>query len=205
MRTRVKICGITRARDARLAVDLGAEFVGLNFWPGSPRCLSIDDAAPIVEAVRGQATLVGVWVDAPPDQVSSTVESLGLDLLQFHGDEGPDSLEAFSGRVIKAFRVGSQFDPARLASYESAWGFLFDCARPGQYGGTGLAWPYERIAGLKTTKPVMVAGGLGSHNVVEAVRRSGADIVDVCSGVEKRPGIKDETRMRRFFEEVHNA
>lgn len=205
MRARVKICGITRARDARLAVDLGAEFVGLNFWPGSPRYLPVEDAAPIVEAVRGRATLVGVWVDAQRDLVSSTVDRLGLDLLQFHGDEEPESLNAFSGRVIKAFRVGSDFDPTRLASYENAWAFLFDCARPGEYGGTGRAWPYERIAGLKTAKPVLVAGGLGPENVVEAVRRSKADIVDVCSGVEKRPGIKDEMLMQRFFEEVRNA
>lgn len=205
MRVKVKICGITRPRDARLAVDLGAEFVGLNFWPGSPRCLSLADAEPVAEAVRGQTTLVGVWVDARADEVSSTVDKLGLDLAQLHGDEEPDSLESLAGRFIKAFRVGAGFDPTYLARYESAWGYLFEGDRPGQYGGTGMSWPYERIAGLKTTKPVMVAGGLGPHNVVEAVWRSGADIVDVCSGVEKRPGIKDESLLRRFFEEVGNA
>lgn len=205
MQVEVKICGITRARDARLAVELGAQFLGLNFWPGSARCLSLEDASPIVEAVRGEAMLVGVWVDAQPEEVSHAVGRLGLDLVQFHGAEAPDMLDAFAGRAIKAFRVGSKFDPSRLSAYESAWGFLFDCARPGHYGGTGTPWPYERIAGLKTTKPVIVAGGLAPDNVVEAVKSSGAGIVDVCSGVEQRPGIKDEALMRRFFQEVRHA
>lgn len=205
MPVEVKICGITRARDARRAVDLGAHLLGLNFWPGSARCLSLRQASRIVEAVRGEAILVGVWVDAQPQEVSQAVGRLGLDLVQFHGEEGPEVLDAFAGRAIKAFRVASRFDASRLSAYDSAWGFLFDCARPGHYGGTGTPWPYERIAGLETTKPVIVAGGLAPHNVVEAVRRSGADIVDVCSGVERRPGIKDEALMQRFFREVRHA
>lgn len=201
----VKVCGVTRVEDARLAVQLGAELIGLNFWPGSPRFLSMEAAIPIAAAVGGRARLVGVWVDPSRQEVAAKAKTLSLDLFQFHGAEDPLSVDWFPGRVIQAIRVGPGLRSASLDRYAQAWGFLFDCAPPGVYGGTGESWSYERIAGLETSKPVMLAGGLAPENVARAIARSGADLVDVCSGVEVTPGIKDPDLLRRFFKEVRNV
>ena len=133
----VKVCGVTRVADARLAVELGAEFIGLNFWPGSPRFLSKEAAMPIAAAVGGRARLVGVWVDPSREEVAATAKSLSLDLFQFHGAENPLAIDWFPERVIQAIRVSPDLESASLDKYARAWGFLFDCAPPGIYGGTG--------------------------------------------------------------------
>lgn len=202
---RVKICGVTRVQDALLAVDQGAEFVGLNFWPRSPRYLTLEAARPIAEAIGGKTRLVGVWVDPDRDQAATFGSELGLDLYQFHGDEEPASVGWFPGRVIKALRVGAGFDGGQLGRFEEAWGFLFDCAPAGTFGGTGRSWSYDRIAVLETPKPILLAGGLNPGNVARAVAASGADIVDVCSGIEAGPGIKDSELLEQFFREVRNV
>ncbi len=201
----VKVCGVTRVEDAMLAVELGADFIGLNFWPRSPRYLTLEAARPIVEAVRGPTSLVGVWVDPDRHEVASVDLELQLDLLQFHGDLEPGSVSWFPGRVIKALRVDPDFGENSLLQFDEAWGFLFDRAPAGVFGGTGESWSYERIADLETPKPVLLAGGLNPTNVAAAIAASGADIVDVCSGVEVRPGIKDRALLVRFMEEVGNA
>lgn len=201
----IKICGVTRVEDARLAVELGAEFIGLNFWPRSPRFLSVEAAKPIAAAVAGQARLVGVWVDPSPAEVASMAEILSLDLFQFHGDGDPRAIDWFPERVIQAIRVGPDVESINLDKYGRAWGFLIDCAPPGVYGGTGESWSYERIAGLETSKPVLLAGGLDPENVAVAIAESGVDLVDVCSGVEAAPGIKDPDLLERFFKEVRNV
>ena len=201
----IKICGVTRVEDARLAVELGAEFIGLNFWPRSPRFLSVEAAMPIAAAVAGRTRLVGVWVDPSREEVASISETLSLDLFQFHGDQDPRAINWFPERVIKAVRVGPDLESVRLDQYGQAWGFLLDCAPPGVYGGTGESWSYERIAGLETSKPVLLAGGLDPENVAAAIAESGVDLVDVCSGVEAAPGIKDPDLLKRFIREVRNV
>lgn len=201
----VKICGVTRVEDARLAVEMGAELIGLNFWPQSPRFLSLEAARPIVEEIVGQARSVGVWVNPTRREVTALDEDLSLDLLQFHGDQDPAAVDWFPDRVIKAIRVGPDLDTDRLGEYPRAWGFLFDCAPSGVYGGTGISWSYERIAELQSSKPVLLAGGLDPDNVGAAVVESGADFVDVCSGVEAAPGIKDPDLLQRFIREVRNV
>ena len=201
----VKVCGVTRVEDAALAVELGADFVGLNFWPRSPRYLTPEAARPIVEAVRGRTRVVGVWVDPDRQEVQSVDDALRLDLLQFHGDRVPGSVSWFPERVIKALRVGADFSEDDLCQFDQAWGFLFDHAPAGVFGGTGESWSYERIADLETPKPVLLAGGLNAENVVAAITASGADIVDVCSGVEISPGIKDRALLVRFMDEVGNV
>lgn len=204
-RVGVKVCGVTRPEDARLAVELGADLLGLNFWPGSPRCIGLEQARRVAAAVRDRVKLVGVWVDPQREQVEKVGKALDLDLLQFHGDEQPADLEPFGRRAIKAFRVGPDFDPLELERFPHVWGFLFDRAGGGAYGGTGRPWSYERIAILDPGKPILVAGGLRPENVAEAIARSRADIVDVCSGVESSPGVKDPALLARFFREVRHA
>ena len=204
-RTRVKVCGVTRPRDAELAVSLGADLIGLNFWPGSPRVVSLERAREIAAAVAGEATLVGVFVNQSRREIGELERRVPLDLVQFHGDEGPDELAAFGERAIKVFRPTADFSPTLLDGYSEVWGFLFDRAHPTLRGGSGQAWPYERIGGLDCGRPVLVAGGLRPENVARAIRSSGAWGVDVCSGVETSPGVKSPEAMSRFFAEVCNV
>jgi phosphoribosylanthranilate isomerase len=202
-RIRIKICGVTREEDAISAAELGADFLGLNFWPGSPRCVDVELARRVADSVRGRLGLVGVFVDQPADQVEEIASRVGLDLLQFHGHETADEVGGFGDRAIKAFRVGMDFDAGVLEEFPEVWGILFDCAHPTLYGGSGTSWPFERVMGLCPHKPKIVAGGLRSSNVRAAITSSGADIVDVCSGIESQAGVKDRKLMMRFIREVH--
>jgi len=141
----------------------------------------------------------------PSRFLSHLDDDLSLDLLQFHGDDDPATSDWFPDRVIQAIRLGPELESVRLGRYDQAWGFLVDCAPSGVYGGTGKSWSYERIAHLETSKPVLLAGGLRPENVGTAIVQSGAELVDVCSGVEAAPGIKDPDLLERFFKEVRNA
>ena len=204
-RVRVKICGVTRVVDARLAAELGADYLGLNFFAASPRLVAPERAAGIARAVRGRLAIVGVFVNESRERIESVADAVPLDLIQLHGDEGPAEVAAFGERAIKVFRVGEDFDPDQVSAYPTARAFLFDCGHPSLYGGTGLAWPYERIAGLEVDQPVWVAGGIGPENVRQAIQLSGADGIDVCSGVESSPGVKDHDAMKRLFQEVRHV
>lgn len=207
----VKICGVTRRRDAELAVALGADLVGLNFHPPSPRSLKPAEAEEIAVAVRGRAGLVGVFVHLPHDDVAALDRRLSLDLLQFHGDQGPEELEPWGRRAIKVVRVPREAPPAaaeldrELARYPGVWGFLFDVRHPG-WGGSGESFGWSLLAGLDRDalegRPVLVAGGITPDNAFRALEESGADGVDVASGVESGPGVKSDTELRRLFAEV---
>lgn len=202
---RVKICGVTRVEDARLAAELGADYLGLNFFAASPRLVEPEPAAEIARAVRGRLAIVGVFVNESRGRVEQLAEKVPLDLIQLHGDEGPEEIAAFGRRAIKVFRVREDFDPDQVSAYPTAGALLFDCGHPSLYGGTGLAWPYERIAGLEVEQPVLVAGGIGPDNARRAIQASRADGIDVCSGVESSPGIKDHEAMKRLFQEVRDG
>lgn len=206
----VKICGVTRPGDADLAADLGADLIGLNFYPPSPRCLAVEAAREIAAAVAGRTPLVGVFVDRPRAEIEAIAGRVGLDLVQLHGDEGPEAAAAFGARALKAFRVapaeGERLDPALLEPYPGAWGFLFDVRHERLYGGTGRRWRHQALAGLAAAaggRPVLVAGGVGPGSARAALEASGASGVDVCSGVESAPGVKDPLRLLRLIEEVH--
>lgn len=211
----VKICGVKRPEDAALATELGADMIGLNFYPPSPRALDPEGdrslLAEIVAAVRdGQADrvpVVGVFVDERPERIEEIASLAGLDLIQLHGGEGPEVAARFGGRAIKVFRREAVPGPAELASYPDAWGFLFDVpAKAGRDpGGTGMSWEYEMLAALASDRPVLVAGGIRPGNARRALEASGADGVDVCSGIESAPGVKDPERMRQLFEEVRHG
>lgn len=204
-RTGIKICGVTRVKDATLAVELGVDLIGLNFWPRSPRFLTPEVATTIVDAIRGRALSVGLMVDPTQEEVHKLDEALNLDLFQFHGDEDPSRIKWFPERVIQAIRLAPDQESISWVGYDQAWGLLFDCAPAGIYGGTGESWSYERIADLEAPKPVLLAGGLDPGNVADAIVRSNADFVDVCSGVESAPGIKDPDLLARFISEVRDV
>jgi phosphoribosylanthranilate isomerase len=196
----VKICGVTRVEDAVLAVELGAAMIGLNFYPGSPRCVESDRARAIAAAVAGRALRVGVFVDASLDVVRRSMEEVGLDLAQLHGDEPDELVRALGARAVKAFRGGGA--AVDCGRFPEAWGFLVDSGDRLRYGGTGESWTWRRLPRPPGGRPVLVAGGIGPANARAALVATGAAGIDVASGVESSPGVKDAALLRRLFEEV---
>jgi phosphoribosylanthranilate isomerase len=206
----VKICGVTSTGDALMAIDLGADLIGLNFYARSPRFVEPGLAAAIAAAVRGRGAgvqVVGVFVRSPLAELRAVDGAVGLDLLQFHGDESPETLASFGGRAIKVLRWQGRPAAAELARYPSAWGFLLDRRERegGLYGGTGEAWPYAEAADLPTAKPVLLAGGVGPLNVRAAVAAARPWGIDVCSRVESAPGVKARALLEALFREIRDG
>jgi phosphoribosylanthranilate isomerase len=207
---KVKVCGVTDPANALAAAGMGADYLGLNFYPGSPRCVDLERAVEIAEAVRGRTLLVGVFVDAPGAEVERIAGRVGLDLVQFSGSEGPDEVAPFAGRAIKAFRSGGMPSGEELDAYGALWGVLIDAPHARLYGGTGIAWDYGSLAGSVgglgefSGRRLFLAGGLGPDNVRSAVAAARPWAVDVCSRVESAPGIKDLELLRRLFQEVRH-
>lgn len=222
---KVKICGVTSPREAVLAADLGADFLGLNFYPPSPRHLSLERAAEIAAVVRERRTagaqterrtagartkhvrLVGVFVNAPRRDVEAIADAVGLDLLQFHGDETPADVRPFAHRALKAFRVRDRIDAAALAGFEGVWGVLIDARHPRLYGGTGESWRFEslRDLGSSRVRRTFIAGGLHPGNVRAAIAAARPYGIDLCSGLEARPGVKDPELLARLFTEIRDG
>ena len=199
--TLVKICGVVDPDNARMAVEMGADFLGLNFYPRSPRYVEVERAREIASAVRDSPVrLVGVFVNRSAREVQEIESEVGLDLLQLSGDEPPEEAAPFVGRTIKAFRGTEGTD-----GWADAWAWLFDAPHVSLYGGTGTAWNFQSVAGIGGDRRVFVAGGLGPDNVRQAIAASRPYAVDVCSRVESAPGIKDPELLLRLFEEVRNA
>lgn len=202
---RVKICGLTRPEQALLAAELGADFIGLNFYPPSPRYVEPGLAVEIAAAVRGAARVVGVFVNCPAEQIAAIDARVGLDLVQLHGDESPAQARVFAPRVIRALRVAGPLDPRWLESWEEVWGLLLDSHRPGLYGGTGESWDFATLGAVGAGRPVFIAGGLSPGNVRAAIAAARPWGIDVCSGVESVPGRKDPALLERFFKEIHDG
>ncbi|MGH9379786.1 MAG: phosphoribosylanthranilate isomerase [Thermoanaerobaculia bacterium] len=200
----IKICGITRPEDAVHAADLGVDCLGLNFYPPSPRHVTLEQAAEIADAVRGRVALFGVFVNATPTDIERTVEAVGLDRIQFHGDETPADLAPWEDRAVKVVRVDDRTPRDVWDAYPHAWGFLVEASHETLYGGTGEPWTYEALRGLRIFRPWLLAGGLRPDNVCRALDRTGATGVDACSGVELRPGIKDPEKMERLVQAVRH-
>lgn len=197
MPVRVKICGITRLEDALLSARLGADAIGLNFWPGSKRYLPPAAAREITRRLPPLVTAVGVFVNPTRDEVLRAAEASGITVAQLHGDESPELCASLPLPVLKAIRVTGPEALAALASYE-VQGFLLDAAAPG-YGGSGTTFDWSLAAEVAQAVPVLLAGGLGPENVAEAVRLVSPFGVDVASGVESAPGVKDPEKLRRFI------
>jgi tryptophan synthase beta subunit len=200
----VKICGVTRADDARLAAELGASAVGFVFWPGSPRYVAPDVARAIVRQLPPFVAAVGVFVDQPLEHVRAVADEVGLTAVQLHGVESPEYAAALGRRVIKAVRA----DAAGLGEMDR-WPepvmLLVDAADPVRHGGTGRTVDWALAATMARRRPLVLAGGLGPENVREALIAVNPSALDVSSGVESSAGVKDHGRMRAFFTAVQRA
>lgn len=202
MPVQIKICGITRVTDALSAVEAGADYIGLVFYPGSRRCVSIVRAAEIIKAVPAHIQCVGLFVDANHLAVQKHLSELSLDWVQFHGHETNADIQAsLAGAdvsVLKAIRMVPDLDlQDELACFDAANAFLLDAYHPSQAGGTGECFDWTRFP-QKAKKPLFLAGGLTSENVAEAIAQTQPFAVDVSSGVEESPGIKSVQKMKAF-------
>ncbi|HZV75827.1 MAG TPA: phosphoribosylanthranilate isomerase [Conexibacter sp.] len=204
-RTNVKFCGIARLQDAEQAVELGAWAVGMIFWPQSPRRCRMDEAAAISAALHRRAQIAGVFVDAHLDDVAATADALGLTLLQFHGDEGPvycaEAARRTGAKVIKAARVAGRSDIRDLRAFQTDF-HLLDAYVAGRPGGTGETFAWELAREHPRDRPLILSGGLTPDNVAAAIAAVHPFAVDVASGVELEPGVKDHARMAAFAQAV---
>ncbi len=195
---RIKICGITRADDAQVAIDAGADALGFIFVRESPRYVTPEAAEKIIRTVPPFISRVGVFVNENPDTVMEIAERCGLDTLQLHGDETPEYCSNMKLTVIRAFRMSAGFTESLLTRF-TVGAFLFDTAVKGKLGGTGETFDWKRAVPLKRYGPLILAGGLRPGNVAEAIRVVGPYGVDVSSGVEANPGIKDHKAIKEFI------
>ena len=217
MRTRVKICGITRVADALCASRAGADAIGLNFWSGTPRFVEVGRAREIADALPPFLTKVGLFVDPDASQVRAILDAVPLDVLQFHGTEEPDLCRSFARPYLKAVHMKDGVDLLEYAAlYDDAAGFVFDSYWPGDLpGGTGRAFDWSRLSAdvrAKLPSAVILSGGLDPRNVENAIREVRPWAVDVSSGVEEvgpdgkvRRGLKDASRIEAFMNGVRHA
>jgi phosphoribosylanthranilate isomerase len=204
VRTRIKICGITRVEDARAAVELGADAIGLVFYAPSPRSIEPKQARAIIAAISPFVTVVGLFVDPAQDQVEAVLHNCSLSLLQFHGDEAPEFCRGFGLPYIKAARVEASADLVQyLSHYHAAQGWLLDAYHDQLYGGTGETFDWKLIP-RDLSRPVILSGGLTPDNVGAAVRQVRPWAVDVSSGVEVSKGVKDPAKIAAFIAGVKN-
>jgi phosphoribosylanthranilate isomerase len=203
--TAIKICGITRLEDGLLAAELGAAALGFVFWPASPRFIDPYRARPIVRRLPPLASAVGVFVDQPPEFVRGVAGLLRLGAVQLHGREDEDYCGQLRSRVIKAIPMTDGIDfEAGYGGYPDAT-LLLDAHDPERFGGTGRTVDWARASQLARHRRVILSGGLRPGNVTEAIRTVRPYGIDVSSGVEARPGIKDGAKLRAFFEAARAA
>jgi phosphoribosylanthranilate isomerase len=205
---KIKVCGITNLDDAARAVAAGAWAIGLIFWPNSPRRCELTAAVEIAAALKRRVEVAGVFVNATLDHVGEMAEAVGLTMLQLHGDEGPaysaEAARRTGARVIKAVRVRSGADVRALVPFHTDY-HLLDSYTPGVPGGTGETFAWEIARAHRGPAPVILSGGLNPANVAEAIAAVHPFAVDVASGTERRPGIKDPDKLEAFAAAVRGA
>lgn len=206
IRTRVKICGITRLDDALRAADAGVDAIGLVFYPGSPGYLEATAAARWVHRIPAFVSVVGLFLDAEPSFIDGILAEIDLDLLQFHGRETPGACERHGRPYIKALGMGGAGTDvvAQARAHVRARGMLLDSHAPGEAGGRGLRFAWDAIPAERPL-PLILAGGLDAGNVAAAIHQVRPWAVDVSSAVESAPGVKDPGRMQEFMEAVRRA
>jgi phosphoribosylanthranilate isomerase len=211
MPVRTKICGINHPDTLAVAVEAGARFIGLVFYPRSPRAVSAETAAQLARMVPTGVRVVGLFVDPADDFLRHVIGMVPLDMIQLHGEEAPDRVggirHAYGIETMKAVKILDAADLDRAAAFEGAadW-LLFDAKAPQGVaslpGGNGISFDWSLLTGRRWSRPWMLSGGLTPANVGDAIRATGATTVDVSSGVEDRPGHKDPDRIRRFLQAV---
>lgn len=206
MSVRVKICGVTNAADAALAVEYGTDLIGLNFYPRSPRFVTFETARKIRAVIPANVLCVGVFVNADRPQIVSLIEQLQLDLVQFHGNEQGKDLVGWSCQTIKAVRIAQDGTFPDIQQTPTNY-ILLDTYKAGRYGGTGETFAWERIVPFVPHCPdrIILAGGLTPENVSLAVQTVRPWAVDVASGVEAAPGRKDPEKLRAFITNAKSA
>jgi phosphoribosylanthranilate isomerase len=203
MKFLVKICGVTRPEDAAASAAAGADAIGLNFWRGSKRFVEDSQARDILGALPPGVLKIGVFVNAHPLVVTETLAELGLDMVQLHGDEKVGSWgEIDPRRIVRAIRVYDESSLKEALAWDPGL-FIYDAFAEG-YGGAGVAAPWDLIS-VGAKRPFLLAGGLHPDNVAEAIRAVHPNGVDVASGVESAPGIKDHDKLRRFVQAARDA
>ena len=204
----IKLCGITRLDDARLAVEAGAWAVGCILWPQSPRACDPDAAARIAAAVRRRAHVCGVFVNQHLDEVTGLVDGIGLTMVQLHGDEGPafcaEVARRTGAKVRKAARVRTAADVRALEAFHTDF-HLLDAHQPGMRGGTGETFDWELVRARRSSIPLVLSGGLTPDNVAEAIAATSPFAVDTASGTEASPGVKDPAKVAAFVEAVQGT
>ncbi|WJJ93544.1 phosphoribosylanthranilate isomerase [Neopusillimonas aromaticivorans] len=212
-RTRVKVCGLTRVEDVNQAVAAGADAIGLVFYPKSARCVGLEQARRLRDAVPAMVDVVALFVNASPDEVRQVIEHVQPDVLQFHGDETPDYCSQFGRRYMRAFRAGapglesSDQVLAACLEFDQAAAWLFDSYSAG-YGGSGRSFDFSLLDAVRAdgrSRPVVLAGGLNSLTVADAMTHVRPYAVDVSSGVEASPGIKVADKVAGFIAAVAQA
>jgi phosphoribosylanthranilate isomerase len=203
--TPIKICGITRMEDAVLAADLGAFAVGFVFWPHSPRAIAVERARTIVDALPADVLKVGVFVDQPVAEVKRIAAATSLNVVQLHGNECAEQLRQFERPVFKSVAVAESFAPEHLNAIPTHVTVLLDAHDPIMHGGTGRTIDWAKAAEAAAQRPCVLSGGLTPENVRAAVEQVRPFAVDVSSGVEAAPGIKDHARLRAFFEALRHG
>jgi phosphoribosylanthranilate isomerase len=204
---RIKICGVTNVKDARACAELGADMIGFNFYPQSPRYIEPEIARQIVETIPRSSRAVGVFVDASADEIRITAKRTGIESVQLHGDFSPETCRELARefRVIRAFRTEARFRPEAAGAFPDC-DVLLDAHHVELRGGTGVTcdWSAAR-ATLPFTRFLILSGGLNAQNVAQAIAAVAPHAVDVCSGVESAPGVKDYRTIEKFIAAVRTA
>lgn len=205
LRTRVKICGITRLEDALAAIDAGADALGFVFYEKSPRAISVSAAADIIAQLPAFVSKVALFVDASPAEVDAVLQACRIDLLQFHGDESAEYCASYGRPYMKALRMSDGLDVGDLCNkYQSASAILLDSYKPGTPGGTGSTFEWQRIPS-DLSLPLVVAGGLAADNVAQLIIENRPYAVDVSGGVELNKGVKSHALINDFMTAVRAA
>jgi phosphoribosylanthranilate isomerase len=202
--TRIKICGTINLDDALMAIEAGADALGFIFVPNTPRYIHPDQAAKIIEDLSPFITVVGLFVNADPEDIAATADQCHLDMIQLHGDESPGFCQALNRRLIKAFRVKDESSLSRLSDYRVS-GYLLDTYVEGAMGGTGKVFDWNLAVKAKQHGRIILAGGLNPNTVPSAIRQVRPYGVDVSSGVEANPGHKDPAKVKAFIRAVREV
>lgn len=200
---KVKICGLTNYEDASAAIDMGADMLGFNFYPKSPRFLELEKAVEVINRLPAFIDIAGIFVNSRVEQIEEVIGDCQLDWIQLHGDESPEFCQSFLSinvKTMKAIRVKDKSDIERAEEYFTD-AILFDAFNPEKYGGTGMSFDWNIMGHID--KRVFLAGGINPANAAQAVQL-GVYGIDVCSGIESEPGKKDHKKMKELFENIRH-